>query len=55
MENFPWDNWKVEEGTLKTLVHEKGVDIISKEKYKDFELTRMESSIRGKQWNILFC
>ena len=38
MENFPWDNWKIENGTLKTLVHEKGVDIISKEKYKDFEL-----------------
>ena len=38
MENFPWDNWKIVNGTLKTLVHEKGVDIISKEKYKDFEL-----------------
>ena len=38
MENFPWDNWKIENGTLKTLAHEKGVDIISKEKYKDFEL-----------------
>ena len=38
MENFPWDNWKIENGTLKTLVQEKGVDIISKEIYKDFEL-----------------
>jgi len=38
MESFPWDNWKIENGTLKTLVHEKGVDIISKGKYKDFEL-----------------
>ncbi len=38
MENFPWDNWKIENGTLKTLAHKKGVDIISKEKYKDFEL-----------------
>ena len=38
MENFPWDNLKIENGTLKTLVHEKGVDIISKEKYRDFEL-----------------
>ena len=37
-ENIPWDNWKIVNGTLKTLVHEKGVDIISKEKYKDFEL-----------------
>ena len=38
MENFPWDNWKIESGALKTLAHKKGVDIISKEKYKDFEL-----------------
>ena len=38
MENFPWDNWKIESGTLKTLAHKKGVDIISKEKYKNFEL-----------------
>ena len=38
MENFPWDNWKIENGTLKTLAHKKGVDIISKEKYKNFEL-----------------
>ena len=38
MENFPWDNWKVEDGTLKTIVNEEGVDIISKETYKDFEL-----------------
>ena len=27
MENFPWDNWKIVNGTLKTLVHEKGVDM----------------------------
>ena len=38
MKGFPWDDWKIENGTLKTLVHGKGVDIISKDQYKDFEL-----------------
>ena len=38
MKNFPWDAWKIEKGTLKTLVHVKGVDIISQDQYKDFEL-----------------
>ncbi|MEE2764887.1 MAG: DUF1080 domain-containing protein [Candidatus Neomarinimicrobiota bacterium] len=38
MENFPWDGWKIEDGTLKTLPNGKGVDIISTETYKDFEL-----------------
>mgnify|MGYP001212758893 FL=1 len=38
MENFPWNDWKIENGTLKTLVHGKGVDIISEDKYKNFEL-----------------
>ena len=38
MNNFPWDDWKIENGALKTLAHRKGVDIISKDEYKDFEL-----------------
>ena len=38
MKSFPWGDWKIENGTLKTLVHGKGVDIISKDQYKDFEL-----------------
>jgi len=38
MKSFPWDAWKIENGTLKTLVHGKGVDIISQDEYKDFEL-----------------
>jgi len=38
MKSFPWDDWKIENGTLKTLVHGKGVDIISQDEYKDFEL-----------------
>ena len=38
MKSFPWDDWKIEDGTLKTLVHGKGVDIISKDQYIDFEL-----------------
>ena len=38
MKSFPWGDWKIENGTLKTLVHGKGVDIISQDEYKDFEL-----------------
>ena len=38
MKSFPWGDWKIENGTLKTLAHGKGVDIISQDEYKDFEL-----------------
>ena len=38
MVEFPWDAWVIENGSLKTIPHGKGVDIISTEIYKDFEL-----------------
>ena len=38
MDVFPWDAWVIENGSLKTKPHGKGVDIISTEIYKDFEL-----------------
>ena len=38
-ETFPTDVWKVENGELKTIVGAKNpVDIITKDKYRDFEL-----------------
>jgi len=38
MESFPWEAWAIEDGSLKTIPGGKGVDIISTEIYKDFEL-----------------
>ena len=38
MDSFPWEAWTVEDGSLKTIPGGKGVDIISTETYKDFEL-----------------
>ena len=38
MESFPWEAWAIEDGSLKTIPGGKGVDIISTETYKDFEL-----------------
>ena len=38
MDDFPWDHWKIQNGTLKTISHDKGVDIISTETFQDFEL-----------------
>jgi len=38
IESFPWEAWVVEDGNLKTIPGGKGVDIISTEIYKDFEL-----------------
>ena len=38
MDDFPWKHWKIENGTLKTISHDKGVDIISIETFQDFEL-----------------
>jgi len=38
MDSFPWDSWVIKEGTLKTIPGSKGVDIISTDIYKDFEL-----------------
>ena len=38
MDSFPWDAWTIEDSSLKTIPGGKGVDIISTETYKDFEL-----------------
>jgi hypothetical protein len=38
MDSFPWTAWTIEDGSLKTIPGGKGVDIISTETYKDFEL-----------------
>ncbi|MFL2983002.1 MAG: DUF1080 domain-containing protein [Candidatus Neomarinimicrobiota bacterium] len=38
METFPWDSWSIVDGSLKTVPGKKGVDIISIDKFKDFEL-----------------
>jgi hypothetical protein len=37
-QNFPVDGWKIENGSLKTIVGGDQCDIITREKYKDFEL-----------------
>ena len=38
MENFPWVSWSIVDGSLKTVPGKKGIDIISVDKFKDFEL-----------------
>lgn len=38
MDSFPNENWKVENGVLKSIAGASQVDIISKDKYRDFEL-----------------
>ena len=38
MENFPWGSWSIVDGSLKTVPGKKGIDIISIDKFKDFEL-----------------
>ncbi len=38
MENFPWESWSIVDGSLKTVPGKKGIDIISIDKFKDFEL-----------------
>ena len=38
MDFFPWGSWAIEDGSLKTVPGEKGIDIISIETFKDFEL-----------------
>ena len=37
-QDFPVDGWKIENGSLKTIVSGDQCDIITREKYKDFEL-----------------
>jgi len=36
--DFPWDSWTIEDNCLKTLVNGKGVDLVSRKVYKDFQL-----------------
>ena len=38
MDSFPWGSWAIEDGSLKTVPGEKGIDIISIDTFKDFEL-----------------
>ena len=38
MDTFPWGSWAIEDGSLKTVPGERGIDIISTETFKDFEL-----------------
>jgi len=38
MNSFPWDSWIIKNGSLKTISDKHGVDLISIESYKDFEL-----------------
>lgn len=38
MDAFPWGSWAIEDGSLKTVPGEKGIDIITTETFKDFEL-----------------
>lgn len=38
MDSFPWKSWAIVDGSLKTVPGSKGVDIISMDTYKDFEL-----------------
>jgi len=37
-ESFPDKTWKVEDGTLRTIVGSESRDIITRDKYRDFEL-----------------
>jgi len=37
-EDFPFDGWAIEDGTLKTIVGGNRIDVITKERFKDFEL-----------------
>jgi len=38
MDSFPWNSWAIVDGSLKTVPGSRGIDIISIETYKDFEL-----------------
>jgi hypothetical protein len=38
-QNFPSIAWKVEDGALKAITGVNNVDLLTKERYKDFELT----------------
>ena len=38
MDSFPWGSWVIDDESLKTVPGKHGVDIISTELYKDFEL-----------------
>ena len=56
MNDFPWEHWKIQNGTLKTISHDKGVDIISIETFQDFELElEWKVQIGGNSGIFLFC
>tara|TARA_B100000530_G_C15901255_1_gene465477 strand:+ start:810 stop:1502 length:693 start_codon:yes stop_codon:yes gene_type:complete len=38
MDSFPWGSWEIVDGSLKTVPGSKGIDIISMDVFKDFEL-----------------
>ena len=38
MEEFPLDSWLIKDGSLKTIPERKGVDLISDDTFKNFEL-----------------
>jgi len=55
-QDFPVDGWKIENGSLKTIVSGDQCDIITKEKYGDFVLEvegRFVSGDRG-EWVLHF-
>ena len=37
-QDFPTDGWRIENGSLKTIIDGDRCDIITREKFKDFEL-----------------
>jgi len=36
--DFPWESWTIEDNCLKTLINGKGVDLVSRKIYKNFQL-----------------
>jgi hypothetical protein len=54
MDSFPWEAWTIEDGSLKTIPGGKGVDIISTEVYKDFELELEWKVLSGGNSGIFY-
>jgi len=54
MDSFPWEAWTIEDGSLKTIPGGKGVDIISTEIYKDFELELEWKVLSGGNSGIFY-
>jgi len=53
-DNFPDKVWKVENGSLRTVVSAEGRDIITKEKYGDFELELEWKISAGSNSGIIY-